>query len=67
MHICSECKYYYETLANETSAPIYDALADEVHGIVIERKRPCCGYTPGGIVLDDSSPRCKDFDKKVVI
>ena len=67
MHICSECKYYYETLSNEQSSPVYDALMDAVREIVVEHNRPCCGYHPGGVILDNESPRCKYFDTKVVI
>jgi len=62
-HACKKCNYYYDTLCNDSSAPIYDALMDAIRTVTVERMRPCCGYNPGGVILDNEAPRCKDFEE----
>lgn len=63
MHQCEKCKYYYETLCRDSSQPLYNALMDAVMTISVDILKPCCGYTPGGVILDPEAPRCKDFEE----
>ena len=62
MHKCKDCKYYYETLCDESKA-VYDALFDGVRTLTVEIKKPCCGYAPGGVILDPDSPHCSNYEK----
>ena len=36
---------------------------DVVMPITVEVDKPCCGYNPGGVILDPEAPQCKDFEE----
>ncbi|TET97736.1 MAG: hypothetical protein E3J23_08640 [Candidatus Stahlbacteria bacterium] len=63
VHQCNGCRFHYITDCFDSKV-VYNALCDEVRKIFVEIKRDCCGFNPGGAVLDLEQPRCGYYEEK---
>lgn len=62
IHQCEGCRFHYITDCAD-SRDVYDALYDEVRKLSVIIKRSCCGFNPGGTILDPEQPRCGCYEE----
>ncbi len=61
-HACNDCKYIYLNEISRSKSG-YNPLVDDYTTVSIKENTECCGFEPGGVVLDKEQPKCRHYEQ----